>query len=54
MEEKDSNESNEETRARGVKRSTDIEIAEVSASKKKAYEEADGRGPRARGCGKFI
>ncbi len=35
MEEKDFNEPNEETRARGVKRSSEIKIAEVSTSKKK-------------------
>ena len=35
MEEKDFNESNEETRARGVKRASENKIAEVSTSKKK-------------------
>jgi hypothetical protein len=35
MEEKDSNESNEESRARGVKRSSETKIAEVSTGKKK-------------------
>jgi hypothetical protein len=35
MEEKDFNESNDKTRARGVKRSSDTKIAEVSTSKKK-------------------
>ncbi len=35
MEEKDFNEMNEETRARGVKRTFDIKIAEVSTGKKK-------------------
>ncbi len=35
MEEKDLNELNEETRARGVKRSSEIKIAEVSTGKKK-------------------
>jgi hypothetical protein len=35
MKEKDFPESNEETRARGVKRSSDIKIAEVSTGKKK-------------------
>jgi hypothetical protein len=35
MEEKDLNELNEETRARGVKGSSEIKIAEVSTGKKK-------------------
>jgi hypothetical protein len=35
MEEKDLNELNEETRARGVKRSSEIKIREVSTGKKK-------------------
>jgi hypothetical protein len=35
MEEKDFNESNDETRARGVKRTSDTKIAEVTTSKKK-------------------
>jgi hypothetical protein len=35
MEEKDFNESNDETRARGVKRTSEIKIAEVTTSKKK-------------------
>ncbi len=35
MEEKDFIESNEETRARGVKRSSEIKIAELTTSKKK-------------------
>ncbi len=35
MEEKDFNESNDETRARGVKRTSDTKIAEVSTGKKK-------------------
>jgi hypothetical protein len=35
MEEKDLKELNEETRARGVKRSSEIAIAEVSTGKKK-------------------
>jgi hypothetical protein len=35
MEEKDFNESNEETRVRGVKRASENKIAEVSTSKKK-------------------
>ncbi len=35
MEEKDFNELSEETRARGVKRTSDIKIPEVSTSKKK-------------------
>jgi hypothetical protein len=35
MEEKDSNELNEETRARGVKRTSDTKVAEVTTSKKK-------------------
>jgi hypothetical protein len=33
MEEKDFNESNDETRARGVKRTSDTKIAEVSSNK---------------------
>ncbi len=35
MEEKDFNESNVETRARGVKRTSDTKIVEVTTSKKK-------------------
>jgi hypothetical protein len=35
MEEQGFNELNDETRARGVKRTSDIKIAEVSTSKKK-------------------
>jgi hypothetical protein len=35
MEEENFNEMNEETRARGVKRTSDIKIAEVSTGKKK-------------------
>jgi hypothetical protein len=35
MEEKDFNELNDETRARGVKQSSDIKITEVSTGKKK-------------------
>jgi hypothetical protein len=40
MEEKDSIETNVETRARGVKRTSDIKIAEVSTSKKKRAKKA--------------
>jgi hypothetical protein len=55
MEEKDSNESNEETRTRGVKRSTDIKIAEVSTSKKKRTKKQTAAAPEPYiGCGKFI
>jgi hypothetical protein len=55
MEEKDSNESNEETRARGVKRSTDIKIAEVSTSKKKRTTKQTAEAPEPEAaCGKFI
>ncbi len=40
MEEKDFIEPNEETRARGVKQSSDIKIAEVTTSKKKRPKKA--------------
>ncbi len=40
MEEKDSLETNEETRARGVKRNAEIKIAEVTTSKKKRAKKA--------------
>jgi hypothetical protein len=39
MEEKDFNESNDETPARGVKRTSDTKIAEVTTSKKKRAKE---------------
>ena len=45
MEEKDSLETNEETRARGVKRTSDIKIAEVSTSKKKRAKKATAEPP---------
>jgi hypothetical protein len=48
MEERDFDEMNDETRARGVKRTSDTKIAEVSTSKKKAGEEATSGVPRAR------
>jgi hypothetical protein len=40
MEEKDPKEMNEETRARGVKRNSEIKIAEVTTSKKKRAKKA--------------
>jgi hypothetical protein len=45
MEEKDFNESNDETRARGVKRTSDIKIAEVTTSKKKRAEKPPAEAP---------
>ena len=45
MEEKDSLETNEETRARGVKRSSEIKIAEVSTSKKKRAKKTTAEPP---------
>jgi hypothetical protein len=45
MKEKDSIETNEETRARGVKRTSDIKIAEVSTSKKKRAKKAPAEAP---------
>ena len=45
MEEKDYLESNEETRARGVKRSSDIKIAEVTTSKKKRAKKTAAEAP---------
>ncbi len=40
MEEKDPNELNEDTRARGVKRNSEIKVAEVTTSKKKRAKKA--------------
>jgi hypothetical protein len=40
MEEKDFSAPNEETRARGVKRNSEIKIAEVTTSKKKRAKKA--------------
>ncbi len=40
MQEKDSLETNEETRARGVKRNSEIKIAEVTTSKMKRAKKA--------------
>ncbi len=45
MEEKDFIEPNEETRARGVKRSSDIKIAEVTTSKKKRSKKPPAESP---------
>jgi hypothetical protein len=45
MEEKDFNELNEETRTRGVKRTSEIKIAEVSTSKKKRAKKAPAEAP---------
>ncbi len=45
MEEKDFNESNGETRARGVKRNSEIKIAEVTTSKKKRAKKATAEAP---------
>ncbi len=45
MEEKDFNESNDETRARGVKRTSDTKIAKVSTSKKKRAKKATAEAP---------
>ncbi len=45
MEEKDFNELNDETRAREVKRTYDIKIAEVSTSKKKRAKKAPAETP---------
>ncbi len=45
MEEKDSLETNEETRARGVKRNSEIQIAEVTTSKKKRAKKATAEAP---------
>jgi hypothetical protein len=45
MEEKDFNESNDETRARGFKRTSDTKIAEVSTSKKKRAKKPPAESP---------
>jgi hypothetical protein len=45
MEEKDFIEPNEETRARGVKRNSEIKIAEVTTSKKKRAKKATAEAP---------
>jgi hypothetical protein len=45
MEEKDFNESNEETRARGVKRASENKIAEVSTSEKKRAKKPPAEAP---------
>ncbi len=45
MEEKDFIEPNEETRARGVKRSSEIKIAEVTISKKKRSKKPPAESP---------
>ncbi len=45
MEEKDFNELNDETRARGVKRSSEIKIAEVTTSKKKRAKKPPAEAP---------
>ncbi len=45
MGEKDFNESNDETRARGVKRNSEIKIAEVLTSKKKRAKKATAEAP---------
>jgi hypothetical protein len=45
MEEKDFNELNDETRARGFKRTSEIKIAEVSTSKKKRAKKATAETP---------
>jgi hypothetical protein len=45
MEEKDFNELNDETRARGVKQTSDIKIAEVSTSKEKRAKKAPAETP---------
>ncbi len=45
MEDKDPNELNEDTRARGVKRNSEIKIAEVTTSKKKRAKKATAEAP---------
>jgi hypothetical protein len=45
MEEESFNELNEETRARGVKRTSDIKTAEVSTSKKKRAKKVPAETP---------
>jgi hypothetical protein len=45
MEEKDFSESNDETRARGVKRTSDTKIAEVSTSNKKRAKKPPAESP---------
>jgi hypothetical protein len=45
MEEKDSLETNDETRARGVKRTSDTKIAEVTTSKKKRAKKPPAEAP---------
>ncbi len=45
MEDKDSLETNEETRARGVKRNSEIRIAEVTTSKTKRAKKATAETP---------
>jgi hypothetical protein len=45
MEEKDFNELNDETRARGVKRSSEIKIAEVTTSKKNRAKKLPAEAP---------
>ena len=45
MEEKDFSAPNEETRARGVKRSSEIKIAEVTTSKKKRSKKPQAESP---------
>ncbi len=45
MEDKDFNESNDETRARGFKRNSEIKIAEVTTSKKKRAKKATAEAP---------
>jgi hypothetical protein len=45
MEEKDFNELNDETRARGVKRTSDTKIAEVTTSKKKRAKKPPAEAP---------
>ncbi len=45
MEEKDFNQSNDETRARGVKRTSDIKIVEASTSKKKRAKKPPAESP---------
>jgi hypothetical protein len=45
MKEKDSNELNEETRARGVKRNSENKIAEVTTSKKKRAKKPTAEAP---------
>jgi hypothetical protein len=55
MEEKDLKEMNEESRARGVKRSSETKIAEVSTGKKKRVKKpASNRGHRAQNRTKFF